>query len=147
MLFNDVKEKTMGNVYAEITLKNVRDEAYAQCGHIKEEEIRTATVRAMVDTGAMTLVISEELCQQLGLEIHNLREVAMANDQTEVAKVTEPVELNWKDRDYIGSAWVIPDLSEPLMGLLPLEYMDLMVDPVNQTLVGVHGDKPVGMVK
>jgi len=137
----------MGNVYAEITLKNMRDDAYAKGGHIKEDDVRTATVRAMVDTGAMTLIISEDLCQQLGLEIRSLREVSMANDQTEVAKVTEPVELHWKDRDYISTAWVIPGLSEPLMGLLPLEYMDLMVDPVNQTLVGVHGDKPVGFIK
>jgi clan AA aspartic protease len=137
----------MGNVYAEITLKNVRDEAYAQDGHIKKDDVRTATVRAMVDTGAMNLVISEELCRQLGLEINSLREVTMANDQTEVAKVTGPVELRWKDRNYIGSAWVIPGLSEPLMGLLPLEYMDLMVDPVNQTLVGIHGDKPIGFIK
>jgi len=137
----------MGNVYAEITLKNMRDDAYAKGGHIKEEEVRTATVRAMVDTGAMTLVISEELRQQLGLEIQSLRKVSMANDHTEVAKVTEPVQLYWKDRDYIGNAWVISGLCEPLMGLLPLEYMDLMVDPVNQTLVGVHGDKPVGFVK
>jgi len=137
----------MGNVYAEITLKNMRDDAYAKGGHIKEEDVRTATVRAMVDTGAMTLVISEELCQQLGLGISRMREVRLANNQTEVAKVTDPVEVNWKDRDYIGNAWVIPGLSEPLMGLLPLEYMDLMVDPVNQTLVGVHGDKPVGFIK
>jgi hypothetical protein len=95
----------------------------------------------------MNMVISEELCQQLGLQIDSLREVTMANDLTELAKVTEPVELRWKDRKYIGSAWVISGLSEPLMGLLPLEYMDLMVDPVNQTLVGIHGDKPIGFIK
>ena len=138
----------MGKVYAEITLKNALDVGNAKQGFIKEEQVRSAVVTAMVDTGAtVDLVISEELCQQLGLGISRMREVRLANNQTEVAKVTDPVEVHWKDRDYIGNAWVIPGLSEPLMGLLPLEYMDLMVDPVNQTLVGVHGDKPVGFIK
>jgi len=137
----------MGKVYAEITLKNALDVGSAKQGFIKEEQVRSAVVTAMVDTGAtMGMVISEELCQQLGLGISRMREVRLANNQTEVAKVTDPVEVHWKDRDYIGNAWVIPGLSEPLMGLLPLEYMDLIVDPVNQTLVGAHGDEMIGYI-
>ena len=137
----------MGNVYAEITLRNASDSVEAKLGHIREEQVRSAVITAMVDTGAMTLVISEEIRQQLGLGVQSLREVTLANDQTEVAKVTEPVEVHWKNRDFIGNAWVISGWGETLLGLLPLEYMDLMVDPVNQVLVGVHGDEAVGMVK
>jgi clan AA aspartic protease len=137
----------MGKVYAEITLKNEHDVGSARQGFIKEEQVRSAVVTAMVDTGATTnLVISEELCQQLGLGISKTKKVRLANNQTEVAKVTDPVELHWKDRDYIGSAWVLPGLREPLMGLLPLEAMDLMVDPVNQTLVGAHGDEMISYI-
>jgi hypothetical protein len=33
-----------------------------------------------------------------------------------------------------------------LLGAIPLEDMDLMVDPVNQRLVGVHGDEQLGML-
>jgi clan AA aspartic protease len=137
----------MGKVYAEITLKNAHDVGSAKQGFIKEEQVRSAVVTAMVDTGATAnLVISEELCQQLGLGISKMREVRLANNQTEVAKVTDPVEVHWKDRDYIGNAWVLSGLREPLMGLLPLEHMDLMVDPVNQTLVGAHGDEMIGYI-
>jgi len=136
----------MGNVYAEITLKNSHDVGDAKKGLIKEEQVRSAVVTAMVDTGTMGVVISEELCQQLGLGISRIRQVRLANEQTEVAKITEPVELHWKDRDYIGSAWVLSGLREPLMGLLPLEYMDLMVDPVHRTLVGAHGDEIVSIL-
>jgi predicted aspartyl protease len=90
----------MGKVYAEITLKNVFDIGSAKQGIIKEEQVRSAVVTAMVDTGATTnLVISEELCQQLGLGISKTKEVRLANNQTELAKVTDPVELHWKDRD------------------------------------------------
>jgi len=134
----------MGNVYAEITLKNAIDSGNARQGLIKEEQVRSAVVTAMVDTGAtMGMVISEELCQQLGLGILKTRKVRLANNQAEEAKVTDPVELHWKDRDYTASALVISGLREPLMGLLPLEAMDLMVDPVHQTVVGVHGDEMV----
>ena len=137
----------MGNVYAEITLRNTGDVINAKQGIIMEDEIRCVITTAMVDTGSMTLVISEEMRQELGLEIYGFREVTLANDQTETARVTEPVEVIWNNRNYIGQAWVISGWGEPLLGLLPLEYMDLMVDPVNQRLVGVHGDQPIGMAK
>jgi hypothetical protein len=63
----------MGTVYAEITLKNGDDVSDARRGRIKEQEVRQASVMAMVDTGAGTLVIDETTCQQLGLGIKGLR--------------------------------------------------------------------------
>jgi hypothetical protein len=41
---------------------------------------------------------------------------------------------------------VIPDAKDILLGALPLEGMDLMVDPVNQRLTGVHGDQRIHLV-
>ena len=135
----------MGVVYAEITVKNAGDIACARQGFIREEQVRSVPVTALVDTGTMTLVISEELRQQLGLGIVGFRNIALINYKTETARVTEPVEVHWKDRYFIGSAWVLSYRGAPLLGLLPLEYMDLMVDPVNQVLVGVHGEKELGL--
>jgi len=34
-----------------------------------------------------------------------------------------------------------------LLGIVPLGYLDLIVDPVNQELVGAHGDTAVYMLK
>jgi len=135
----------MGNVYADITIKNARDTGNAREGLIREEQIRSVLVKAMVDTGTMTLVISEELRRQLGLGILGFRNITLANYQTETVRVTEPVEIHWEDRYFIGSARVLSDRGAPLLGLLPLEYMDLMVDPVHQVLVGIHGDMELGM--
>jgi len=42
------------------------------------------------------------------------------------------------------NAMVLPE-GKPLLGIIPLEFMDLMVDPVNRELVGVHGDHAVSM--
>ena len=134
----------MGNVYAEITLKNAGDSMIASRGMMNEDEVRSVDVTAMVDTGAMTLIIPEEIREQLGLRIERLKKVWLANDQSEIASVTEPVEVHWNDRDYIGSALVLSGRGEILLGLLPLESMDLMVDPVNQRLVGANGDEPMG---
>jgi clan AA aspartic protease len=101
----------------------------------------------MVDTGATMLVINEELFQQLGLDVREEREITLANDAKEMCKVTEPLEIHWENRSVAMSALVIEDASEFLLGVLPLEGMDLMVDPVNQKLVGVHGDQPVYLAK
>jgi len=130
----------MGTVYAEITLKNVRDDNYARGALIKAEDIRTATVTAVVDTGSMYLVITEELCQELGLAIKGEKSARTASGQRVLCKVTEAVEIQWKDRDIILPALVIPGAETVLLGAMALEGMDLMVNPVDQELIGVHGD-------
>jgi len=58
----------MGLVYEEITLKNNYDVTNFKHGLIKESEIRQITVQALVDTGASTLVINEEIREKLGLK-------------------------------------------------------------------------------
>lgn len=130
----------MGTVYAEITLKNAVDVVNAQRGVIGEAQIRTATVNAMVDTGAGTLVINEELRQRLGLEVRRLLEVTLADNTKAVCKRVEPVEVHWKDREMSCQPLVVSE-GEVLLGLIPLEDMDLMVDPTRQQLTGAHGEK------
>jgi hypothetical protein len=58
----------MGNIYAELTLKNEIDATFAKRGYIKPDEIRQMTVQAIVDTGAWTIVINKETCDKLGLD-------------------------------------------------------------------------------
>jgi hypothetical protein len=42
--------------------------------------------------------------------------------------------------------WVLPGTDEVLLGAIPLEDMDLIVDPKNQKLVGAHGDEPLALI-
>ena len=137
----------MGFVHAEITLKNVKDGFKAEFGLIDKPEIRQTTVTALVDTGAGTLVINEEMQERLGLDIQGLRWATFANEAREICKITEPVEINWKNRITTVHALVVPKSGEVLLGAIPLEDMDLMVDPVHQVLTGVHGDDVVCLVK
>ena len=131
----------MGIVQAEITLKNLYDEGKAREGHIKTEDIRTATVTAVVDTGSLNLVITEELRQKLGLEVKGEKIAHIANGQRVNCKVTDAVEVRWKNRDTIVPALVIPGAEQILLGAIPLEGMDLMVNPISQELAGIHGEE------
>ena len=130
----------MGHVHAEVTLKNVYDMGCARDGHIKEDEVRSLTIQAIVDTGATRLCISEDIRQKLGLRIIRSQLIRIANGERVESQITEPVEIMWKNRDTCCKAAVIPGLDVTLLGVLPLEDMDLMVNPNTQELVGVHGD-------
>jgi clan AA aspartic protease len=137
----------MGTVYAEIILKNATDVNNIQRGYITEKEVRETTVRALVDTGAGTLVINEEVRQTLGLETKGMRRAELADGAKQVYKVTEPVEIHWKDRITACQALVLPGAADVLLGAIPLEDMDLIVDPAGQELRGAHGDEVLCLVK
>jgi hypothetical protein len=137
----------MSITYTEITLKNMEDMTLARHGHIKPSEVRQVTVRAMADTGSTDLVISEALRQKLGLEIEWSEKIELANNRSEFFPVTEPVRVDWKDRTVPCRATVIPGDGEVLLGALPMEGMDLTVNPLRQEVVGAHGDKVIRMAK
>ena len=130
----------MGTVHAEITLKNARDVGKAREGLITEEDVRVENVQAIVDTGAMSMVIDEEICQKLGLMIQGERYAIVANGERVKCKITEAVEIHWKNRLSTLSAVVMPGAPNALLGVIPLEDMDLIVNPVTQELVGAHGE-------
>jgi predicted aspartyl protease len=137
----------MGEVNEEITLVNVRDAAYARGGYIKESAVHKFTVDAVIDTGSGPLVISEAMRQRLGLEIEKDDSVRLAGDVPQKCTVGEVVKIIWKDRWTYSNPTVLPAGDETLLGVIPLEDMDLMVNPVDRRLEGVHGDRWVRQVR
>jgi len=135
----------MGVVRAEITLRNIKDKMKAEEGYIKEPEVRQTVVKAVVDTGAMNLVINEKLRRQLGLGVVGTKEATLADNTKRMIKIADAVEIHWKNRFMVCQPWVVGS-GNTLLGAIPLENMDLMVDSVSQTLVGAHGEKEVGML-
>jgi clan AA aspartic protease len=133
----------MGMVRTEIILKNAGDVINVARGLAKAADIRQTTVTALVDTGASTLFINEATRQKLGLAIERKRPARVANGVVEICNITEPVKIQWGDRESVCSAVVLPNASEVLLGAIPLEDMDLMVHPATQQLVGAHGDEMV----
>jgi len=137
----------MGLVHAEIILKNAGDVSNVRRGFVKEPEIRQTTVTAMVDTGAATLIINEAICQQLGLDVVDTFEAELADGAEQIYDLTEPVQIQWKNRKTTCQAVVVPNANDVLLGAIPLEAMDLIVNPSKQELIGAHGDKIVYMIK
>jgi clan AA aspartic protease len=136
----------MGFIHAEITLKNVKDMAIAGAGFKKDAEIRQRTVTALVDTGAITLVINENLRQQLGLGVKRESHATLADNTKTPVKIADPVEVCWKNRSMTCEPLVVAGDGKILLGSIPLENMDLMVDPVRQELAGIHGDEVINIL-
>ena len=135
----------MSIVYTELTLKNMMDVGDAMRGLIEEDKIRQMTVESVVDTGAWTLVINEEIRDKLGLLDRGIGEANLADGQKAEYPMAGPLEVWWKNRHLVCEALVMPDAPDVLLGALPLEHMDLTINPKRE-LVGVHGDKEMHRV-
>jgi clan AA aspartic protease len=127
-------------VRTEITLKNAADIIRAKDGNIKESEIRQMTIEAMVDTGAWTLIINEEVRRKLALDVVGSEEGTLADGTKAVYDLAGPLEVRWKNRCTVCEALVLPDAQDVLLGAIPLEAMDLTINP-RRELVGIHGDQ------
>jgi clan AA aspartic protease len=130
----------MGEVHTEITLVNNEDRSAANLGFIPQERVRQVTVKALVDTGAWTLVINEETRRKLGLNIKRTSEATLAGGIRAPCQTTEFVVVRWKDREAACEAVVLPGETEILLGAYPLEGLDLMIHPQRQEVTGAHGD-------
>jgi clan AA aspartic protease len=137
----------MGEVRTEVTLVNIGDQNVADRGYMPQDQVRRLTVNAVVDTGAWTLVINEETRAKLGLRVEEANETTVAGGAKFPSRITEYVEVRWKDRKTACEAVVLPGEEDVLLGAYPLEGMDLMVHPKKQEVVGAHGDKRLSVVK
>ena len=131
----------MGHVYANVTLLNSFDDLLAQEGDIPKENVRKMEVRAMVDSGAMTLTISEDIAKQLGVKVREQIEVTLADGSFRKCNYVGPVDIHFENRTASCRALVLPGLDEVLLGVIPLEEMDVIIDPTTQQLA-VHPDRP-----
>ncbi|GHV43484.1 hypothetical protein AGMMS49546_25220 [Spirochaetia bacterium] len=137
----------MSLVRTEITLKNADDLTRLLDGHIKEPEIRQTTIQALVDTGAWTLVIDPATREKLGLRVLRTETGTLADGTVAVYNLAGPVEVIWKNRSALCAALVVPGADEVLLGAIPLEAMDLMVNPRLEEVVGAHGDQILHTLK
>jgi clan AA aspartic protease len=124
--------KSMGRTYEYFTLKNADDLSECRKGRIKESDIRQITVKFMIDTGADRIYIPESVQKKLGLtEIRTTISHAVDGRQV-LSREAGPVEIYWHDRDDVFKVRIVPNLKEPIMGVLGLETLYLKVNPVTQ---------------
>ena len=137
----------MSTIYTDITLKNATDVENAASGHVKDHQIRQTTARALVDTGAWTLVINETIREKLGLRKLETKTGTLADGSVTEYCIAGPVKVIWKNRNTNCDAIVLPDADDILLGAIPLEAMDLIVHPRTEEVVGAHGDEELHKIK
>ena len=130
----------LGMAQTEITLKNIADVFKAEDGHLKPEDIRQATVTAVVDTEIMQLIIPEELREKLSLAAKGEKVTIVDNGREVICTKTEPVEIYWKNRSIVLSPLAAAGFEKVVLGSFPLQSMRLTVDPESQEVTGIHGD-------
>ena len=136
---------TMGRVVTAATIENLKDLWNAEQGLLPPEKVRRIVVPdALVDTGATLLSLPTRLIRQLGLSPRRKRKVSSSTGATE-ATVYDVVRLTIQDRDCPVEVMEVPDDVPVLIGQLPLENLDLVVDLAGRRLTGnpAHGGEQV----
>ncbi len=118
----------MGLIHADIELANPRDASLAPL-----------STRALVDTGSVALCVPEHVAVQLRLDELEEREVTTADGKHLLVPYVGPVRVRFANRSCYTGALVLGD--GVLLGSIPLEDMDLVVNPRLRT-VTVNPESP-----
>lgn len=135
MAFGNVEQIRgfMGIVHAELRLTNFFTGQSTQ-------------VRALVDTGATEMTVTPEVAVALGFDLEEVwrQMVTVADGRRFKVPRIGPLQIRYQDRAASFDAMVMGD--QCLMGQVPLEVLDLIVDPKEKRLIGRDPDGPVSRV-
>ena len=135
----------MGRVLVDATIENLEDLWAAKRGLIGEQQVRRVAVHdALVDKGATLLSLPSQMIQRLGLEKTASKRVTSSHGLAE-AGIYTAVRLTIQDRSCTMDVMEVAEDVPVLIGQIPLEHLDLVVDPRSRTLRGnpSHGGEHV----
>lgn len=119
----------MGKVMTRIRLTNSADLENRDAGVLAPDQVRTLELEALVDTGATTLAIPQDVADALGLVERRKRRVRLADGTIAEFPVVLNLVVEILGRDTVCEAFVLPAGTTALLGQIPLEALDLIVDP------------------
>ncbi len=140
-----MESQTMGRVTVVATVENLRDLENVWAGILASDQVRRVEIAdALVDTGASMLSMPRRLIEQLGLRPLRTRPVRTSAG-LRMAQVYGTVRLTIQGRDCPSDVVEVSDDCPVLVGQVPLELMDFVVDPVGQRVIGnpAHGGEQV----
>lgn len=127
---------TMGKVIVPAVIENLKDLLRVEASEIPRDEIRRVEVQdALVDTGAVMLSVPKRLIAQLGLKPFRTRTVRTVGGIVQTT-IYRAVQLTVQGREFTCDVAEIPDDCPVLIGQIPLEGLDFVVDPIGQRLIG-----------
>ena len=132
----------MGKVLVKIKLTNLFDLG-AQRRKLSPAEPRSVEAEALVDTGATRLYLKPSVIRALGLEKVDSIISQTTNGRKKKRTVYESVRLEVQGRYGDFNVVDIGEQLPNLLGQIPLEYLDFVVDAKNRKLIPnpEHGDK------
>ena len=126
----------MGRVTVAAKIESLQDLYNVKSGRATLEQVRNLEVeQALVDTGASTLSMPRTLIDQLGLRPTRSRRVRTAGGMVEVQGF-DAVKLTVQDRNCIIDVLEIPEGCPVLIGQIPLQLLDFVVDLTHHQLIG-----------
>ncbi|MBF0119206.1 MAG: retroviral-like aspartic protease family protein [Desulfobacterales bacterium] len=129
----------MGEIKVKIILENAVDRYLCSEKKIMEYEIRKYQTEAIVDTGAVMLMVPQDVVEEIGLQIQRTVIVTYADERKDERKIAGPVLIRIGKRFMNTDCVVGPPESEALIGQVVLEELDLIADCQNQTLINRPG--------
>jgi clan AA aspartic protease len=122
-------------VYAEIELINSDDLALVRRNMLDKEDVRHMRINMMVDSGAYMMAINETIQSQLEFPFIEKRKVQVADGRVVEYDVVGPIDVRFANRKATCTAFVLPGDSEPLLGAIPMEEMDVLIHPQRLELI------------
>lgn len=127
---------TMGKVIVSARAENLRDVDAVEEGRLSLDRIRSVEIDdALVDTGATLLSLPTRYIQQLGLTQIRERTARTVGGIIRL-RIYSNVRLTIQGRDVTTEVCEVPDNCPPLIGQIPLEGLDFVVDLTGQRLIG-----------
>ncbi|MBI3409901.1 MAG: retropepsin-like domain-containing protein [Planctomycetes bacterium] len=140
-----METEPMGKVLVTARIENLEDLFRAEKGEIPVDQVRTVVVTdALVDTGATMLLMPKKYIAQLGLKLFRTRQSKGLGGEAAMP-IYPAVRLSIQDRDCTVDVGEISDDFPVLIGQVPLELLDWVVDSRSRRLVGnpEHGGQHV----
>jgi aspartyl protease family protein len=118
-----IEGELMGKVIEKIKLTSLFDPT------------KSVEVEAVIDTGATMLVLPQSIVEELHLR--KMREVSVryANNKTEVKPIYGVVTVEIQGRAGEFNVLGEPDGSQPLVGQVVLEQLDLVIQPSTRKVI------------
>jgi predicted aspartyl protease len=126
----------MGRVTVPVVIENQYDLFEVTQGRRKPDEVRRLEIpETLVDTGAKMLSLPKRMIEALGLQFLQEREVITTAGPAR-SSTYGLVKLSMLGREAPLDVAALPDECPALIGYIPLEQLDLVVDPTGQRLIG-----------
>lgn len=128
--------ETMGKVLVRARVENLFDLYELEKGSIQPDDVRTIEIEdALVDTGATLLSLPKRYIGELGLSLIRSRTARTVAGMVRL-NIYGTVRLTVQGRDVNTDVCEVPDDCPALIGQIPLEGLDFVVDLSGQKLIG-----------